>query len=67
MIQQFHFTHRRDVTDTNTPDQSGPEGNGNKGVLHNPQTPVLASYHQMKFNVLPRTQKYVDLSTEHTM
>ena len=35
------------LTDTTTPDQSGPGRNGNKGVFHTPKDPGLEPHHQM--------------------
>ena len=34
--------------------QSGPESNGNEGVLHIPQTPGLETHNQMQFSIAPR-------------
>ena len=38
MIKLFYLTHIWDPNKFNTLGQSGPENNGNKSVLHNPQT-----------------------------
>ena len=37
---------------TTMPDQSGPESNGNKEVLHSPE---LKPHHQMQFSIIPWT------------
>ena len=34
MIRYFYSIHRWNLTATNTPNQSGPESNGNEKVLH---------------------------------
>ena len=36
MIKYFHLIHRWSLTCATTPSQSGPESNGNKGVLYIP-------------------------------
>ena len=46
MIEQFYLIHRWDSTGTT---QSGPESNGNEGILFIPETLELEPHHQMQF------------------
>ena len=45
------------LTGTITLGQNGPKSNGNNEVLHSLQTPKQEPYHQMLFNIIPRTLK----------
>ena len=46
-IKQFYLTHRWDHNRYYHSGQSGPESNGNEGVLHIPQASGLKYHHQM--------------------
>ena len=56
MIEQFYLTHKFDPTILG---QSGPESNGNEGLLHIPQTLGLELHHQIQFCIRPRTLKFL--------
>ena len=54
-IELFYLTHRWNLTGATTLGQSGPESNGNGGVLHILWTVRLESHHQMQFDIIAWT------------